>query len=51
MSEDGGDSWTRIADDVSGVTKATTPQPSAVRSGPAPLRRRRIKVVENPLYP
>src|ERR1700730_7665704 len=31
--------------------RATTPQPSAARSGPAPLRRRRIKVVENPLHP
>src|ERR1700722_4665542 len=31
--------------------RATTPQPSAARSGPAPLRRRRIKVVENPLQP
>src|SRR5580700_5300284 len=31
--------------------RAATPHSSAARSGPTPLRRRRIKVVENPLRP
>src|SRR5580700_1588022 len=31
--------------------RETTPQRSAARSGPAPLRRRGTNVVENPLHP
>ena len=51
VSEDGGDSWIRIADEVGVSPRAITPQPSAARSGPAPLRRRRNKVVDNPCHP
>jgi hypothetical protein len=45
MSEDGGDNWTRIADEVGCVTKGNHAEALRGEIRPAPLRR--IKVVEN----